>query len=152
MNLTVVANRLASLIGERQKKLAPRRTGALAGSIKTLVDESKNKITISTSMFDYGWDQDSGVQGVKKRIKKNPQSFQPPKKFSGKFKMIGRAVFPPFTENAPQTYAIRTSIYNKGIQPQPFIVPATLQVMDRIGYQLLADEIAENVALEFKQL
>ena len=68
MKLTVVANRIASLIAERQKKLAPRRTGALAGSIKTLVEESKDKITISTSMVDYGWDQDSGVQGVKKRI------------------------------------------------------------------------------------
>jgi hypothetical protein len=142
MNLKSVSDRIAKLIQERQKKLAPRKTGALAGSIKTNVDITKKKITISSKMFDYGYFQDSGISGIRKRVNKNPQSFNPPGQFSGEFKMIGG--------NLP--FGARVSIYRDGIQPQPFIVPATLQVMDRIGYQLLADEIAENVALEFKQL
>ena len=71
MKLTVVANRLASLIGKRQKKLAPRKTGALAGSIKTNVDITKKKITISSKMFDYGYFQDSGISGIRKRVNKN---------------------------------------------------------------------------------
>lgn len=142
MNLKSISDRIALLIQERQKKLAPRKTGALAGSIKTLVNVAKDKITISSKMFDYGYFQDSGISGTKKRVNKNPQSFNPPGKFTGNWKMIGGGL----------PYGARVSIYQNGIAPQPFIVPATLQVMDRIGYQLLADEIAENVALEFKQL
>ena len=142
MNLKQVTDRIAKLIQERQKKLAPRNTGALAGSIKTKVDVVRDKITISSKMNDYGYFQDSGISGIKKRVNKNPQSFNPPGKFTGNWKMIGG--------NLP--YGARVSIYQNGIEPQPFIVPATLQVMDRIGYQLLADEIAENVALEFKTL
>ena len=155
MNLKQITERIAKLIQERQKKLAPRNTGALAGSIKTFVDILRDKITISTKMFDYGWDQDSGVQGVKERINKNPQSFQPPRKFSGKFKMIGPVSFAPWGDSKKsksKSAAIRTSIYNKGIEPQPFIVPATNQVMDSVGYKLLANKIAENVVLEFKKL
>jgi len=142
MNLKSISDRIAKLIEARQKKLAPRNTGALAGSIKTLVNVAKDKITISSKMFDYGYFQDSGISGTEKRVNKNPQSFNPPGKFTGNWKMIGG--------NLP--YGARVSIYKKGIEPQPFIVPATLQVMDRIGYQLLADNIADNVALEFKKL
>ena len=142
MNLTEVSNRIAKLIQARQKKLAPRNTGALAGSIKTMVDVARDKITISSKMFDYGYFQDSGISGIEKRVNKNPQSFNPPGKFTGNWKMIGG--------NLP--YGARVSIYKKGLEPQPFIVPATTQVMDSVGYRALADEIAENVALEFKKL
>mgnify|MGYP003117259784 CR=1 FL=1 len=142
MNLKAVTDRIALLIQERQKKLAPRKTGALAGSIKTLVNTSREKITISSKMFDYGYFQDSGISGTKKRVNKNPQSFNPPGQFTGNWKMIGGGL----------PFGARVSIYKNGIAPQPFIVPATLQIMDRIGYQLLADEIAENVALEFKTI
>jgi len=142
MNLKQITERIAKLIQERQKKLAPRNTGALAGSIKTSVDVLRDKITISSKMNDYGYFQDSGISGIKKRVNKNPQSFNPPGKFTGEWKMIGG--------NLP--FGARVSIYQNGIEPQPFIVPATVQVMDRIGYRLLADEIAENVAIEFKKL
>jgi len=142
MNLKQITERIAKLIKKRKKKLAPRNTGALAGSIKTSVDVLRDKITISSKMNDYGYFQDSGISGIKKRVNKNPQSFNPPGKFTGEWKMIGG--------NLP--FGARVSIYQNGIEPQPFIVPATVQVMDRIGYRLLADEIAENVAIEFKKL
>ena len=142
MNLKQITERIAKLIQERQKKLAPRNTGALAGSIKTSVDVLRDKITISSKMNDYGYFQDSGISGIKKRVNKNPQSFNPPGKFTGEWKMIGG--------NLP--FGARVSIYQNTIEPQPFIVPATVHVLDRIGYRLLADEIAENVAIEFKKL
>jgi len=142
MNLKPIVDRISRLIEARQKKLAPRNTGALAGSIKTMVNVARDIITISTKMFDYGYFQDSGISGIEKRVTKNPQSFNPPGKFTGNWKMIGG--------NLP--YGARVSIYKKGIQPQPFIVPATNQVMDSVGYQLLADDIADNIALKFKKL
>ena len=79
MNLKQITERIAKLIQERQKKLAPRNTGALAGSIKTSVDVLRDKITISSKMNDYGYFQDSGISGIKKRVNKNPQSFNPPR-------------------------------------------------------------------------
>ena len=142
MNIKPIVDRIARLIEARQKKLAPRNTGALAGSIKTMVNVARDIITISTKMFNYGYFQDSGISGTKERVSKNPQSFNPPGKFTGNWKMIGG--------NLP--YGARVSIYKKGIQPQPFIVPATNQVMDSVGYQALADDIADNIALKFKKL
>lgn len=141
MSLKSVSKRIAELISARKKKLAPRKTGTLANSISDDVKISKNKVTIFSKMLDYGYYQDSGISGTKKRINKNPQSFNPPGQFTGNWKMIGG--------NLP--YGARVSIYHNGFDPQPFIVPAVLQVMDEQGYKLLADYVSEEVALEFKK-
>ena len=142
MSLKSISNRIAKAISATKKKLAPRNTGRLASSIKDFVKVSPDKVTITSKMLEYGYYQDSGISGTKQRVNKNPQSFNPPGKFTGEWKMIGG--------NLP--FGARVSIYQNGIEPQPFIVPATVQVMDRIGYRLLAAEIAENVAIEFKKL
>ncbi len=141
MTLKSVSERIAKLIKARKKKLAPRKTGALANSISEQVKVSKNKLTITSKMLDYGYFQDSGVSGIERKIAKNPQSFNPPGKFSGRFKMTGGSL----------PYGVRVSIYKKGFDPQPFIQPAVLEVMDSQGYDLLADYVSEEVAIEFKK-
>ena len=125
MDLKQVVNRIAKLIEERQQKLAPYKTGALKRSIKTFVTYGRNLITISSQMKDYGYFQDSGVSGTVKKVTVNPESFYPP----GQFKK-------------------RVS----GFEPQPFIAKATFPVMDKIGSKLLADTIADDIALKFKKL
>ena len=126
MDLKQVVNRIADLIENRQKKLAPYKTGALRRSIKTFVTYGRNLITISSQMKDYGYFQDSGVSGNVKKVRDNtPESFYPP----GEFKK-------------------RVS----GFEPQPFINKATLPVMDKIGNRLLGESIANNILLKFKKL
>jgi len=141
MSLKSVSQKIADLITARKKKLAPKKTGALVNSISDSVKIGKGKVTITSKMNDYGYFQDSGVSGIKKKVNKNPQSFNPPGQFSGNFKMIGG--------NLP--YGPRVSVYKNGFKPQPFIVPAVLQVMDSVGYDLLADYVSEEVILEFKK-
>jgi len=141
MSLKSVSDRIAKLITARKKKLAPRKTGTLANSISDKVQITKDKVTIFSTMLDYGYYQDSGISGTKKRINKNPQSFNPPGRFTGNWKMIGG--------NLP--FGARVSIYHNGFDPQPFIVPAVMQVMDQEGYQLLSKYVADDVIVEFKK-
>jgi len=141
MSLRAVSERIANAISSTKKKLAPRNTGRLAGSIKDFVKVSPNKVTISSKMLAYGYYQDSGVSGTKQRVNKNPQSFNPPGKFTGRWKMTGGDL----------PFGARVSIYQKGFEPQPFIVPSVMKVMDAKGYEMLADYVADEVILEFKK-
>lgn len=125
MDLKQVLNRIAKLIEKRQQKLAPYKTGALRKSINTFVTYGKNFLTISSQMKDYGYFQDSGVSGTVEKQPINPQSFYPPGQFKKRV---------------------------KGFKAQPFIQPGATQVMDSRGYDLLGEEIADNIALKFKKL
>ena len=141
MSLKSISNRIAKAISATKKKLAPRNTGRLASSIKDFVKVSPDKVTITSKMLEYGYYQDSGISGTKQRVNKNPQSFNPPGKFTGAYKMTGGSL----------PFGARVSIYQKGFAPQPFIVPSVMKVMDNQGYKLLAGYVSEEVMLEFKK-
>lgn len=158
MNLKAIADILAKLIQARKKKLAPRKTGALANSIKEFVLITKDKITISSKMNDYGYFQDSGVRGSKKKLKNGLE----PKPFNNRFtRKSNMSLYEPgqykntyageWEKGKPFDYW-RAQVGYYGFKPQPFIIPAVTQVMDETGTRLLGNAIADNIALEFKKL
>lgn len=85
-------------------------TGELGRSVRVNYDERTESFSIR--MEDYGFYQDSGVSGIKRRQPRNPESlFQ-----TGQFRseVIG----------GPLPFPVKRSIAQKGFRPRPFINPA----------------------------
>jgi len=99
------------------------KTGTLANSVRTQVDETNLEIT--TFMEDYGVYQDSGISGTKKVQSPNDRSLYSP----GKFKS------PVIGGNLP--FGARVSIAQQGFRPRPFIVPS----YDRVAEQYLDEAL-----------
>lgn len=145
---------IADLI-RKQKKTAISRlfksrqpgAGALKRSVREVVKENKEGYQIRSSMKQYGYYQDSGVKGTgqggtSNRVRANPDSLYKPGKFKSSHKVIGG--------NLP--FAARFYILRAGIVPKPFVKPSVLGVMNKRGYQMIADATAEDVALGFENI
>jgi hypothetical protein len=140
---------LAKLISRKKKEMAgslfKKGTGRLKRSIKESVVGSEDKgFQIKSQMVDYGYFQDSGVRGVsqgkwKNRVRANKNSLYTPGQFKPSSKVIGG--------NLP--FAARYVIRRIGLKPKPFVKPSVLDVMNKVGYDMIADASAEDVALEF---
>lgn len=140
---------LAKLISRKKKEVAgnlfKRGTGRLKRSIKESVKGNEEKgFQIKSQMVDYGYFQDSGVRGAsqgkwKNRVKANSNSLFEPGQFKTSSKVIGG--------NLP--FAARYVIRRIGLKPKPFVKPSVLGVMNKVGYDMIADASAEDVALEF---
>mgnify|MGYP003671491635 CR=1 FL=1 len=136
---------LAKLISRQKKTMVGNLfstggRGGLKQSIKeTVVGDEVKGFQIKSQMKDYGYFQDSGVSGTKKKVRANDLSLTKPGRFTGKFKMIGGDL----------SFAARTNIYKDGFKPKPFVKPSVLDVMNNVGYDMIADATAEDVALEF---
>ena len=126
-------------------KLFKSGTGRLKQSIKEKVVGNEDKgFQIRSQMVDYGYFQDSGVKGAsegkyKNRVRANNNSLYKPGKFKSSSKVIGG--------NLP--FAARYVIRRIGLKPKPFVKPSVLGVMNKVGYDMIADASAEDVALEF---
>tara|TARA_R110000803_G_C11876547_1_gene309150 strand:- start:173 stop:637 length:465 start_codon:yes stop_codon:yes gene_type:complete len=146
MALKKVLKELSSLIQAQKKKavgsiFSSKGKGGLKRSIKERVTGTEKKgYQIVSTMLEYGKFQDSGVSGTKKKVRANTNSLFKPGKFSGRKTMIGG--------NLP--FAARVSIYQKGLKPKPFVKPSVLSIMNSVGYDMIAEASAEDVALAFK--
>jgi len=145
--------KLAKLISQQKKKNAPKRTGRLQKSIRERAMMKKDKVVITSSMLDYGYFQDSGVRGSKKPFINGKQ----PKTFKNKFsRKSNKSLFDPgqfrskYAGKTAKFEPWRQSVAFYGFRPQPFIKPSVLQVMDRQGYDMIAEATSEDIALEFK--
>lgn len=140
---------LAKLISRKKKEkvqsLFSKGTGKLKRSIKEKLVGSETKgFQIRSQMVDYGYFQDSGVKGVsegkwKNRVRANKNSLYPPGQFKPQHKVVGG--------NLP--FAARYVIRREGLRPKPFVKTSVLDVMNREGYDMIADATAEDVALGF---
>ena len=140
---------LARLISRKKKEMVgslfSKGTGRLKRSIKEKVTgNTDNGFAIKSQMVDYGYYQDSGVKGVsegkwKNRVRANTNSLYAPGQFKPQHKIIGG--------NLP--FAARYVIRRIGLKPKPFVKPSVLDVMNKEGYDMIADATAEDVALEF---
>ena len=88
------------------------KTGELGRSVKVSYDEQNSSFDIK--MEDYGFYQDSGVNGIRVKQPSRPESLFDPGQFRSR--VIG----------GPLPFAVRKSIAEKGFRPRPFIVPAVL--------------------------
>jgi len=145
--------KLARLISQEKKKKAPKRTGRLQRSIRERAMMKKDKVVITSSMLDYGYFQDSGVRGSKKAFKSGLQ----PKPFKNKFtRKNNNSLFDPgqfrskYAGKTTKFEPWRQSVAYFGFKPQPFVKPSVLEVMDRQGYDMIAEATSEDIALEFK--
>ena len=140
---------LAKLISRKKKEMAgslfKRGTGRLKRSIKEKVVGNEDKgFQVRSQMVDYGYFQDSGVKGVsqgkwKNRVRANNNSLYKPGQFKSSSKVIG----------GPLPFAARYVIRRIGLKPKPFVKPSVLDVMNKVGYDMIADASAEDVALQF---
>jgi hypothetical protein len=108
------------------------KTGNLARSVQVQYREDQNQPSYTIKMEDYGFYQDSGVNGTKRSIVSNPQSYFNP----GQFRSIVIGGDLPF--------AVRKSIAQKGFRPRPFIIPAvnrTIQLLEKPLTEAGADDL-----------
>ncbi len=154
MTLRKTLNKIASLITNAKKRLAPSRTGALRSSISDKVRIGKDgTIQIIGKMFKYGYYQDAGARGARKKFS---NGFQP-KSYKGRFtRKNNMSLYEPgqfkhkYAGRTKSFQPWRASVAFYGYKPQPFIKPAVLGVMDSKGYDLLAENVSQDVALQFK--
>ena len=154
MTLRQTLNKIASLITNAKKRLAPHKTGDLRSSISDRVLIKKDgTIQIIGKMFKYGYFQDAGAKGSKKKFSNGLQ----PKSFANKFtRKNNMSLYEPgqfrhkYAGRTKTFEPWRASVAYYGYKPQPFIKPAVLGVMDKQGYDLLAENVSEDVALQFK--
>jgi len=106
------------------------KTGTLANSVKTQVDETS--LEIITFMQDYGLYQDSGISGTQRKISGDSRSLYNPGQFRSK--MIGGTL----------PFGVRVGIAQQGFRPRPFIVPA----FDRVAEQYLDEALTEAGAMD----
>ena len=141
---------LAKLISKKKKErvgsiFSTGGNGGLKSSIKEQVaGNEKEGFAIKSQMKDYGYFQDSGVKGAsqgkwKNRVRANKNSLYKPGQFKATSKTIGG--------NLP--FAARYVIRRIGLKPKPFVKPSVLDVMNKVGYDMIADATAEDVALGF---
>lgn len=105
-------------------------TGELGRSVRVRYDE--NKEVFSIRMEDYGFYQDSGVSGIKRRQPNNPESLFNAGQFRSQ--VIG----------GPLPFQVRRSIAEKGFRPRPFIVPAVERTSQNLQ-QPLTEAGAEDI-------
>lgn len=116
------------------------KTGALGNSVQvTTTDDGEDAVGFKISMLEYGFYQDSGVQGTKTSFSPNPESLFNPGKF--KSKVIG----------GPLPFAVKKSIAEKGFRPRPFIVPAVSRLLQNLEPELF-EAGGEDVNEEIKSL
>ena len=135
--------------------------GGLKQSIKETVKGNDDKgYEIRSQMKDYGYFQDSGVRGTggtstrklygkkkgtvkttswKNRVRHNEMSLNKPGQFTTAHPVIGGSL----------PFGARFVIRRIGLKPKPFVKPSVLNVMDKVGYDMIAEATAEDVALEF---
>ena len=113
------ADQYAREMGNR----APRNTGRLANSYRGVAKFEQGKFIIEVYGEDYGIYLDSGVNGTKSPINPNNRSLNPPGQF--KSKVIG----------GPLPFAVRFSIAQNGLKPQPFLQDA----IDVVNSSFIAD-------------
>ena len=139
---------IAKLISRKKKEEVGsifNGTGRLKRSIKEkVVGSEKTGYVIQSQMVDYGYYQDSGVKGSsegkwKNRVRANSKSLYKPGKFKASHKTIG----------GPLPFAARYVIRRIGLKPKPFIKDSVLDVMNKVGLDMIAEATAEDVALEF---
>ena len=115
-------------------------TGELGRSVRVNYDE--NKEVFSIQMEDYGFYQDSGVSGIRRKQPRNAESlFQ-----TGQFRseVIGGSL----------PFPARRSIAEKGFRPRPFINPAVERTSANLEGPLTEaglEDIDEMVLDIFKQ-
>ena len=115
--------------------------GTLANSVKVEYQDSDKDPRFSLTMENYGFYQDSGVNGTKSGFSPNPESLFSPGQF--KKKTIGGGL----------PFAVRKSIAEKGFRPRPFIVPAVNRSVENYSDKLLeagAMDINEEILNAFK--
>lgn len=129
---------LSDLIVSNRRKFANAvfSTTRFLSKVKETVKKDKDGHTIESTMASYAYNQDSGVYGTDNQIAANPNSANPPGKFSGRFKMIGG--------NLP--FSARVSIYKKGLKPKPFVNKSVLSAVEQQGLNLIADAAAQETA------
>lgn len=108
------------------------KTGKLARSVQVIYRDDQDQPSYTIKMEDYGFYQDSGVNGTKRGIASNPESYFSP----GQFRSVvigGDLPFP-----------VRMSIAQKGFRPRPFIIPAvnrTIQLLEKPLTEAGADDL-----------
>ena len=115
--------------------------GTLANSVKVEYKDDAKEPRFSLTMENYGFYQDSGVNGTKSGFSPNPESLFSPGQF--KKKTIGGSL----------PFAVRKSIAEKGFRPRPFIVPAVNRSVENYSDKLLeagAEDINEEIINAFK--
>lgn len=101
------------------------KTGKLAGSVQVTYKDDAKEPRFSISMENYGYYQDSGVNGRISGFVPNPESLFSPGQF--KSSVIG----------GPLPFPVRVSIAQKGFRPRPFIVPAVNRTVNSLQDELL---------------
>ena len=117
------------------------KTGKLANSVKVEYKDDAKEPRFSLTMENYGFYQDSGVNGTIGKFSANPESLFSPGQF--KKKVIG----------GPLPFAVRKSIAEKGFRPRPFIIPAVNRSVENYSDKLLeagAEDINEEIINAFK--
>jgi len=117
------------------------KTGRLANSVKVNYSDDDKEPRFSLSMENYGFYQDSGVNGTKSGFTPNPESLFEPGQF--KSKVIGGSL----------PFPARKSIAEKGFRPRPFIVPAVNRSVENYKDKLIMageEDINEEILDLFK--
>jgi len=117
------------------------KTGKLANSVMVKYSDDDKEPRFSLSMENYGFYQDSGVNGTKSGFSPNPESLFEPGQF--KSKVIGGSL----------PFAARKSIAEKGFRPRPFIVPAVNRSVENYKDKLIMageEDINEEILDLFK--
>ena len=157
MNRQEVLNRfIKHVVSQAKRNLTTSGKNAskkLYNSIKGEAKAFPNSIGVYFDMEDYGFFQDKGVSGVKKKYN-TPFSYKtkmPPPKAFDKW-TIRRGIAPRNTKGQFQTrkglnFAIARSIFEKGIKPSLFFTKPF-----EAAFKNLPDELIDNYGLEVEKL
>lgn len=115
------------------------KTGRLANSVQVTYEDDEKEPNFQITMENYGYYQDSGVQGTRSGFSPNPESLFSPGQF--KSSVIG----------GPLPFPVRKSIAQKGFRPRPFIVPATMKLLQNLEPEL-TEAGAEDIDTEVREL
>lgn len=157
MNRQEVLNRfIKHVVSQAKRNLTTNGKNAskkLYNSIKGEAKAFPNSIGVYFDMEDYGFYQDKGVSGIKKKYN-TPFSYKtkmPPPKAFDKW-TIRRGIAPRNTKGQFQTrkglnFAIARSIFEKGIKPSLFFTKPF-----EAAFKNLPDELIDNYGLEVEKL
>lgn len=157
MNRQEVLNRfIKHVVSQAKRNLTTSGKNAskkLYNSIKGEAKAFPNSIGVYFDMEDYGFFQDKGVSGIKKKYN-TPFSYKtkmPPPKAFDKW-TIRRGIAPRNTKGQFQTrkglnFAIARSIFEKGIKPSLFFTKPF-----EAAFKNLPDELIDNYGLEVEKL
>jgi len=134
-NMQTILTEIAGRIVDQMKDSAPTNSHALRNSIRAIVTENELQI----AMLNYGVFQNYGVDGMSRSVANEVPEFgitpQPRTGrrfgFSGDYEMIGGDL----------PFAVRKSIYQLGIRPQPFF---DITDMADVITEYVATRIIEN--------